>query len=127
MILTSATLLLWMATAIQETTPRPMPLRKGWYVQSLPDGAELRFLAPTITKKDYPETARRAEAEGTSIVSLQVDTSGRLLGCTTAETSGSPILDQQACRLFRERGRFELHGTTQPATVHTAVQWVLID
>jgi TonB family protein len=113
--------------AIQKPAPRRAPLRKDWPVLSLPDGAELRYLPPAVTRKDYPHLALRAEVEGTSIVSLQVDTSGHLVGCTTARSSGSPILDQQACRLYRERGRFELRGSTQPVTFQTPVQWVLMD
>jgi len=113
--------------AIQKPAPRRAPLRKDWFAQSLPDGGELRFLPPTITKKDYPQTALRAEAAGTSLLNVQVDTSGRLVGCTTARSSGSPILDQQACRLYRELGRFELRGTTQSVTVQTEVQWALMD
>jgi TonB family protein len=106
---------------------RKEPLRQDWAVQSLSDGAELRYLPLGITENDYPRLAAAAGVEGTGIVSLQVDTSGRLVSCTTAWSSGSPILDQQACRLYRERGRFELRGTTQPVTVQTAVQWVLMD
>jgi len=112
--------------AIQKPAPRRAPLRQDLSVQSLRDGAELRYLPLAITKEDYPPTAARAAFEGTSIVSLQVDTSG-LVGCTTARSSGSPILDQQACRLYRERGRFELRGTTQPVTFQAKVQWVLMD
>ena len=112
--------------AIGKPAPRPTPLGKDWSVQSLPDGAELRFAPLAITKKDYPQAALRADAEGTSILNLQVATSG-LVGCTTARSSGSPILDQQACRLYRERGRFELRGAMQPLTFQTAVQWILKD
>lgn len=114
-------------TVTKKPAPRRAPLRKDWAVQSLPDGAELRYLPLPITKNDYPRMALMAAVEGTSIVSLQVDTSGHLVSCTTARSSGSPILDQQACRLYRERGRFELRGTTQPVTVQTAVQWVPMD
>lgn len=113
--------------AIREPAPRRAPSRQDWSVQSLPDGAELRFLPLPITKKDYPKTAARADVEGTSVLNLQVDTSGQITSCATARTSGSPILDQQACRLYRERGHFELRGTTQPVTFETAVQWVLMD
>ncbi len=113
--------------AIQKPAPRRAPLRQDWSGHALPDGAELRYLPLAITKNDYPQMAARAGVQGTSVVSLQVDTSGNLASCTTARSSGSPILDQQACRLYRERGRFELRGTTQPVTVQTPVQWVLMD
>ena len=112
--------------AVKKPAPRRAPPRQDLSVQSLSDGAELRYLPLAITKNDYPPTAERAGVQGTSIVSLQVDTSG-LVGCTTARSSGSPILDQQACRLYRERGRFELSGTTQPVTFQAKVQWVLMN
>ena len=82
----------------------------GWLTYPLPEGAELRYLPLVVALKDYPKQARRSGDEGISLLSLQIDTSGRLIGCTTAQSSGSPLLDEQACRLYRERGRFELRG-----------------
>jgi TonB family protein len=127
MILPSAAILLWTAAITQGAAAPPVPLRRGWSAFPLPDGAELRYLPLAVTRKDYPKTANRAGVEGRSIVSLHVDTSGKLVGCTTARSSGSPILDQQACRLFRERGRFELRGATKPVTFQAPVQWILKD
>ena len=99
----------------------------GWLIYPLPEGAELRYLPLVVTLKDYPKQARRSGDEGTSLLSLQIDTSGRLKVCTTARSSGSPLLDEQACRLYRERGRFELRGTSEPVTVQAPVKWVLVD
>ena len=127
MILSSATPLLWMALAIQEPKPNPAPLRPGWLVLPLPQGAELRFLPIAVTLKDYPKAARRAGEEGTSHLSLEVDPSGHIIGFTTARSSGSPALDEQACQLYRTRGRFEVLGTTRPVTVQAPVRWKLID
>ena len=75
-------------------------VRPGWLIYPLPEGAELRFLPVAVTAEDYPKQARRAGEEGTSLLSLQVDTWGRLKGCTTARSSVSALLDEQACRLF---------------------------
>jgi TonB family protein len=111
----------------QKRTARRATPREDWTVQPLPDGAELRYLPLSVTKSDYPATAARAAAEGTSIVNLRVDTSGNLASCTTSRSSGSPILDQRACRLYRERGRFDLRGSTEPVVIQTVVQWVLTD
>lgn len=99
----------------------------GWLVYPLPEGAEIRYLPLVVTLKDYPKQARRSGDEGTSLLSLEIDTSGRLRGCTTAQSSGSPLLDEQACRLFRKRGRFKLRGTSEPVTVQVPVKWVLVD
>ena len=94
---------------------------------SSPRSPELRFLPLAVTLEDYPKAARRAGEEGTSHLSLEVDPSGHIIGFTTARSSGSPALDEQACQLYRTRGRFELLGTTRPATVQAPVQWKLID
>ena len=99
----------------------------GWLVYPLPEGTELRYLPLVVTVKDYPTQARLAGEEGTSLLSLQVDPSGGLNGCITARSSGSALLDEQACRLYRERGRFELRGTSKPVTVQAPVKWVLVD
>jgi TonB family protein len=123
----TATLLLWMAIAIQEPKPDSAPLRPGWLALPLRQGAELRFLPLAVTLEDYPKAARRAGEEGTSHLSLEVDPSGHVIGCTTARSSGSPALDDQACQLYRSRGRFELLGTTRPVTVQAPVQWKLVD
>ena len=115
-----ASALLSAGSAKGEVEPR-------WLIFPLPEGAELRYLPVVVTLKDYPQQARRSGEEGTTLLSLQIDTSGRLRGCTTAQSSGSPLLDEQACRLYRERGRFELRGTSEPVTVHAPVKWVLVD
>ena len=99
----------------------------GWLIFPLPEGGELHYSPLVVTLKDYPKQALRAGDEGTSLLNLQIDTKGRLTGCTTARSSGSPILDEQACRLYRQRGRFELRGSSKPVTVQAPVKWVLLD
>lgn len=93
----------------------------------LPEGVEVRFLPPVVTFNDYPKAARRMEAEGTSLLSLQVDPSGHITGCATARSAGWPDLDEQACLLYRTRARFELRGATQPVTLFAPVMWKLED
>lgn len=102
-------------------------IKPGWLRYSLPGGAELLYVPVAVTWKDYPKQALRAESEGTSLLNLQVGTSGRLLRCTIARSSGSPLLDEQACRLYFKRGRFELSGTSRPVTVQAPVTWLLGD
>ena len=122
-----AVALLSASAAQVEARPELAPLRPGWLAFGLPGGAELRYVPLSVTPKDYPKEARKADAEGTSVVSLEVDSSGRLKGCTIAKSSGSPALDEQACTLYRKRGRFELRGTSEPVTVQAPVRWVLLD
>lgn len=50
--------------------------------------------------KTYPRRAREARAEGTVIVSFQIDTYGRLLAHEVIESSGWPVLDRAALELF---------------------------
>ena len=115
------------AGAAQGGTPSDRaPMRPGWLVLQLPDGAELRYLPLAVTLKDYPKEARRAGDEGTSLLNLQVGSSG-LTGCSTARSSGSPVLDEQACRLYRKRGRFDLLGASEPVTIQAPVRWILVD
>ena len=122
-----AVALLGAGAAQAETRPELAPVSPGWHVFALPEGAELRYVPLSVTFEDYPKRARREGVEGTTVVSLQVGRSGRLEGCTIAVTSGAPDLDEQACRLYRERGRFELRGTAEPVTVQAPVSWVLLD
>lgn len=97
----------------------------GWSIHPLPGGAELHYVPLATGLKDYPKQALRAGDEGTALLNLQVDASG-LTGCTTARSSGSLLLDEHSCRLYRERGRFKLRGTSGPVTVQAPVTWKLI-
>lgn len=114
-----------MAIGAQDFAPDPPPIHLPWQVVTLPDGAELRFLLPLVSDADYPARARRLEAEGTSVLRLQVDMSGQILDCTTVRSSGFPDLDEQGCLLYRSRARFEPRGLTQTITLDAPVTWRL--
>ena len=114
-----------MTIGAQDLAPDPAPIRPDWQVVSFPDGAELRYLLPHVTDADYPARARRLEAEGTSVLRLQVDMSGHITGCTTVRSSGFSELDEQACLLYRSRAHFEPRGMTQPITLHAPLTWRL--
>ena len=116
-----------MAIGADVLAPAPAPTSPAWHVISLPDGGELRFLPPPVTHADYPARARRNEAEGTSLLRLQVDTSGQIVSCTTAGSSGFLDLDEQACVLYRSRARFEPRGMRQTITLHAPMTWRLED
>ena len=122
-----AALLMWMALGAQDPQPDPAPLPPGWLMMTLPEGVEVRFLPPAVSFEDYPKLASRIGVEGTSLLSLQVDPSGQITGCTTARSAGLPELDEQACLLYRTRARFELRGATQPVTLFAPVMWKLED
>lgn len=117
----------WFAAGGQGPKSVQGPLRPGWLTHSLSEGVELRYLPLAVTYKDYPKAATRAGVEGTTLLNLQLDPSGRLIGCSTARSSGSQDLDERACELYRQRGRFELRGATQPVTAQAPVKWMLLD
>ena len=103
----------------------PTPPVPDWRVISLADGTELRYVPPQVTDADYPARARRQDAQGTSVLRLQVDKSGHITSCSTAKSSGFPDLDERACLLYRSRARFELKGTTPSITLHAPMVWRL--
>ena len=125
MISFSALMVLWWAGAIQSSLP-DAPARPGWRIVQLADGAELRYLPVVPTLKDYPKAAIRADAEGTSLIRLKIDSSGRIMDCSTSRSSGWQILDEGACVLYRKHGRFEVRAT-KPVSVDAAVSWKLMD
>ena len=119
--------LLMAETAQGEARVEPAPLPPGWLIHPLPEGAELRFVPLAVTLQDYPKMALRRDEQGTSLLNLQIDALGHLVGCTIARSSGSSLLDEEACQLYRQRGRFELRGTTQTVTVQAPVVWAIVD
>ncbi|HEY0014097.1 MAG TPA: energy transducer TonB [Allosphingosinicella sp.] len=60
----------------------------------------------TVTNNDYPASALRLRAEGTSVVRLEVAADGRVIGCTVIGSSGNSALDSTACSVAWRRFRF---------------------
>ena len=114
------------AAAETDGASNPEPARPSWLILQLSEGVEVRYVPIAVTLKDYPKAALRAGDEGTTLLNLRVDSSG-LRGCETARSSGSQVLDEQACLLYLERGRFDLRGTSGPVTIKAPVQWLLVD
>jgi TonB family protein len=63
-------------------------------------------LTGLIRTEDYPLEALRAEQEGTVQVAISVDERGGVADCIVEQSSGSPSLDSQTCRLMWLRARF---------------------
>lgn len=80
-----------------------------------------------ITNADYPAAALRNEEQGDVTVRLDIDASGRVSGCTTVGSSGSPALDAATCSLMRERARYspalDAEGRPVPDTHQRTVGW----
>jgi protein TonB len=83
-----------------------------------------------ISNDDYPSAALRAEAQGTTRITMQVGANGRVTGCTVSGSSGNSALDSTACRLAQSRFRFTpatKDGQPVAATASTSIRWVLPD
>lgn len=81
-----------------------------------------------ITNDDYPASALRAEAQGTTRITLQVGPNGRATGCSVTGSSGNGSLDSTACSLAQRRFRFTpatRNGQPVAGTASTSIRWVL--
>jgi len=66
-----------------------------------------------FTDDDYPADAKRAGAQGRVSVLLDVDTSGKVVGCRVTASSGNASLDDATCRLAERRGRFTVQKDSE--------------
>jgi protein TonB len=55
---------------------------------------------------DYPSDARRARAQGDTLVSMTIGPDGRVANCMVTASSGSSALDVASCRILRQRARY---------------------
>lgn len=85
--------------------------------------------AEWVTTDDYPSSAIREEAEGTTGTRLSVGADGRVTGCEVTSSSGNAALDQAACRNLQRRARFEpaldRDGNPTASTYTKRVRWQL--
>jgi len=83
----------------------------------------------TITNDDYPASAIRAEAQGTTTIRMSVGADGRVSGCTVSRSSGNSALDSTACSLASRRFRFtpaqDTNGTNVAGSATRSVRWEL--
>ena len=63
--------------------------------------------ASWVTTEDYPSRALREGTEGVSGVAWDVDASGKVVNCRITSSSGSPELDDAACKNITRRGRYK--------------------
>jgi protein TonB len=89
-----------------------------------------RHTGGSITDDDYPAAALRAEAQGTTRITLSVGPNGRATGCTVSGSSGNSALDSTACRLAQSRFRFSpatQNGQPVAGSYSTSIRWNLPD
>lgn len=60
-----------------------------------------------VTTDDYPSRALREEREGVTAVAWDVTVDGRVENCRVTSSSGSPDLDDAACKNIMRRGRYK--------------------
>ena len=61
----------------------------------------------SISDEDYPSSALRAEAEGTTVARFTIGTDGRVTSCTVTSSSGNSSLDDTTCKLIQRRFRYK--------------------
>lgn len=89
-----------------------------------------RLRSGTISNDDYPASAIRAQAQGTTRMSLQIGANGRVTGCSVTASSGNSSLDSTACSLAQRRYRFApatRNGQPVASTYSQSVRWQLPD
>lgn len=101
--------------------PPPPPKRAN----PVPKGNPGRW----VSNDDYPSRAIREEAQGIVGFSLTVGPDGRANGCTVTRSSGNSLLDDTACRLLRQRARFDpkldSNGNPTTGTWSSSFRWEL--
>jgi periplasmic protein TonB len=93
-----------------------------------PQGARPRGNESTwVTNDDYPSSAQREGAQGTTGTRLTIGADGRVTNCEVTASSGNSALDQAACRNIQRRARFTpaTDGEGQPTTgtYNKRVRW----
>jgi protein TonB len=86
------------ATPPPPTPPPPAPPR----VAARP----AQHRSGSITDDDYPASALRAEASGTTVARFTVGPDGRVTSCSVTGSSGNSALDSTTCSLIQRRFRY---------------------
>lgn len=85
--------------------------------------------AQWISNDDYPAAAQREQRAGVSKIAWTINEQGKVENCHTVESSGSPDLDETACRLITRRGKYtpakDQNGNPLKSTASRVVRWVL--
>jgi periplasmic protein TonB len=82
-----------------------------------------------VTTDDYPSSAQREGAEGTTGTRMTIGADGRVQSCDVTSSSGNSALDQAACRNLQRRARYEpaldRDGNPTTSTATRNVRWQL--
>lgn len=91
------------ATAPAQAAPgainaQPSPVRAEATASSKSQALKI-LLAEIEKRKNYPRQARRTGAEGTVVMQVNIDASGRVSSCSIAKNCGIGVLDLETARL----------------------------
>lgn len=97
---------------VQTPPPAPPPIVLA-PPPAAPPPSQARAATPKNAKDwgrfaqdNYPPDALRAEKSGKVAVRVTVGPDGRVTGCTVTASSGTPSLDDGACKLMAKYGKF---------------------
>lgn len=120
---------------VERAPPTPAPIVIPSVVAPPAAPSQARGVRPRgneqswVTTDDYPSSAQREEATGTTGTRLGVGADGRVTSCDVTSSSGNSALDQAACRNLMRRARFEpaldRDGNPISSTFNKRVRWVL--
>ena len=98
----------------QQTVPQPEPPK--YVAPPAPPAPAPPVAAPTpatpkgrgnvFSDDDFPDASRRAEEQGVTRVSYEIDPTGKVSSCTVTQSSGFPRLDDATCKIIMRRFRF---------------------
>jgi TonB family protein len=87
------------------------------------------LVSGSISDEDYPKQAIASGEAGTSVLSFDIGTDGRVSQCRIAQTSSSSTLDDHSCMMLRERFVFDpardAKGNAIPETKVQRITWRL--
>ena len=80
----------------------------------------------TVSEDDYPPASLRAEEQGRTVITVSINTQGRVDSCSVTTPSGFPKLDEKSCQIAQRRFRFKpalQNGTPVASTKVMPIRW----
>jgi len=79
-----------------------------------------------VSEDDYPPSSLRAEEQGRTVITVSINTQGRVDSCSVTTPSGFPKLDEKSCQLAQRRFRFKpalQNGTPIASSKQMPIKW----
>ncbi len=80
----------------------------------------------TVSEDDYPPASLRAEEQGRTVITVSINTQGRVDSCNVTTSSGFPKLDDKSCQIAQRRFRFKpalQNGQPVASTKVMPIRW----